>query len=320
MYGYVTQNGRRAFTLVELLVVIAIIGILMAMILPAVQSSRETGRRLQCANNVKQIGMSILNYEQQKRSFPAGGVAASSGSYGNSWWVNTLPFIEENSTYAKLDLKGSNSGFVGSNSTNFNLLKDVLFPYMKCPSSNLPPSAPVGAGEFASPNYAGISGGYSAALSPVNDSGTKGYISGSGILVLRRTVLAAHVRDGLSKTIMVGEQSDWCIDPTTGLEKHCAAHCRHGFTMGPTNDNQRQFQVTTALHPINSKSWSLLGVNGDSGQCHANTPIQSAHPAGAHLCAADGSVHFAVEYMAVQVLYDLANRDDGNSIPADALQ
>lgn len=314
MNGSLSKSARQAFTLVELLVVIAISGILMAMILPAVQNAREAARRKQCANNVRQIAVSILNYESQRKTFPSGGMAAASGSYGYSWWVRIFPYLEENSIALNFDTKGNNSGWVGSNTSNFNLLNGVNFGFMRCPTSPMPQSSDLGTGTFCIPNYAGNSGAKDHVTAyQVNDSGTKGYISAGGILVLRREIRAAKVHDGLSKTMMVMEQSDYCIDETTGASRNCAAHCGHGFMMGATNDNSRQFQVTSTLHPVNSKSWSLLGVNGESGQCHASTPIQSTHTGGATVCAADGSTHYLNETIDIQTLYNLANRDDGNT-------
>jgi type II secretory pathway pseudopilin PulG len=310
---------------VELLIVIAIIGVLVALLLPAVQAARESARRMQCANNLKQIGLGLLNYEQQQQAFPPGGL--QSGKYGHSWWVRIMPYIEEANVGSKFDAKGTSfggiTGWLGSNTTNRNLLSSIHFPFMSCPSSTLPTAATISGAAIASPMYAGISGAYdttfSGSASPVNDAGTRGYISSHGILVIRRTVAAAEVRDGLSNTIMVGEQSDWCIDPASGALQHCEASCQHGFPMGPTADGtNRQFQVTTVLHPIGSRSWALLGVNGDRGQCHANTPIQSAHPGGAHVSVADGSVRFVAEDLDTQVLYDLANRDDRHPVPGGA--
>src|SRR5881227_1368137 len=91
---------RRAFTLVEILVVIAIIGLLVAILLPAVQSSREASRRLQCTNNLKQVGLALLNYESSHKQFPAGYVSqfdSSGNDTGPGWgWASAiLPQIEE---------------------------------------------------------------------------------------------------------------------------------------------------------------------------------------------------------------------------------
>ena len=104
-----SKGKRRAFTLVELLVVIAIIGILIALLLPAIQAARESARRSQCINNIKQLALSLLNYHTAKKTFPAGarrpvpsGVGCLAIYACHNWFTYSLPFIEENSQYAAL--------------------------------------------------------------------------------------------------------------------------------------------------------------------------------------------------------------------------
>src|SRR5580765_5596268 len=112
-------RSRRGFTLVELLVVIAIIGVLVALLLPAIQAAREAARRAQCLNNLKQMGLAILNYESAKKSYPRGrwnllptdtskhSVADRPSSKSNdaSWTVVALPYAEEQSVAGQYDLK-----------------------------------------------------------------------------------------------------------------------------------------------------------------------------------------------------------------------
>ena len=87
----------RAFTLVELLVVIAIIGILVALLLPAVQAARESARRSQCTNQLKQLGLALLSHHDQKNAFPAGRTETT--QFGVSWAFQLLPFIEESTVH-----------------------------------------------------------------------------------------------------------------------------------------------------------------------------------------------------------------------------
>ena len=95
----------RAFTLVELLVVIAIIGILVALLLPAVQAAREAARRTQCTNNLKQIGLAILNYDHANRTLPIGMNFAGAQVKGHSAFAALLPFLEETALYDRYDFK-----------------------------------------------------------------------------------------------------------------------------------------------------------------------------------------------------------------------
>ena len=122
----------RGFTLVELLVVITIIGILVALLLPAVQAAREAARRMQCGNNLKQIGLALLNYEQTCGTFPPGSLELPLPGYGISWLGRVLPYCEQQNIYQQLDLLGTSHpwvGFVGpgANSHNAGVLRNVVF-------------------------------------------------------------------------------------------------------------------------------------------------------------------------------------------------
>ncbi len=102
------KHLRNGFTLVELLVVIAIIGILVALLLPAIQAAREAARRSQCSNNLKQIGLAVLNFESTNKRFPAGSTtkgAAISGPYWSTWTIDILPFMEETALHDLWDPK-----------------------------------------------------------------------------------------------------------------------------------------------------------------------------------------------------------------------
>ncbi len=128
---------RRAFTVVELLVVIAIIGMLVTLLLPAVQAAREAARRTQCLNNLKQISLAILNYESIHRVLPEGGLATDTGGYGHSWWLRILPVIEEQGIYGRFDKDAHYTGWVGGDNWGGNkenlrgqfLSRESLFLY-----------------------------------------------------------------------------------------------------------------------------------------------------------------------------------------------
>ena len=118
----------RAFTLVELLVVIAIIGILVALLLPAVQAAREAARRAQCTNNLRQIGIGLLNYESSKKSLP-GGSSYQHPTWRGNWVTEILSYIEEKNVADKLDPK---VGF--DESPNAAFVANVVIPVFICPS------------------------------------------------------------------------------------------------------------------------------------------------------------------------------------------
>ena len=145
------QPGRlprvMAFTLVELLVVIAIIGVLVALLLPAVQAAREAARRTQCTNNLKQIGLSILNYESTKSELPPGGIILE----GSFWSSYILAYLEQGNAMALMEIEeGSNNNFqyahptpysdareLGPNYRNVQICETV-FPSLRCPTMALP--------------------------------------------------------------------------------------------------------------------------------------------------------------------------------------
>ncbi|MFM9068057.1 MAG: DUF1559 domain-containing protein [Planctomycetota bacterium] len=101
------MKRRPGFTLVELLVVIAIIGILVALLLPAVQAAREAARRTQCLNNLKQLGLALHNYHDSRRSFPAG---ASPNVTAFNWRVAIWPFMEQQSLFDQCDTAWQGQG------------------------------------------------------------------------------------------------------------------------------------------------------------------------------------------------------------------
>ena len=321
MFLYCSTSRQKAFTLVELLVVIAIIGILIALLLPAVQAAREAARRAQCSNNLKQTGLALLNYESAFGRFPPGGLHTGTGGYGHSWWVRILPYVESANIHDMFDQGGHHTGWMGGDSFgghayNRDLFRDRFFAFMFCPSSNLPQYVLTdelhSKANVMSATYTGIAG---AADHPsTTDRGgnaSYGRICSGGVLVMHEGVSIRDISDGTSKTIMVGEQSGWCIN-TDGSNADCRSDCFHGFPMGPGPDGwERAFNTTCVLHRINERSMPALGVEGN---CGSNRPIQSAHAGGAQVLLADGSVRFLEEDIELNLFYNLANRDDGNAL------
>ena len=326
------HNAKHGFTLVELLVVIAIIGILIALLLPAVQAAREAARRLQCQSNLKQVGLAILNYENTERAFPAGGVSLA-GGFGHSWMVAILGQLEQTRIIDEFDFIGEyypSTGLVhgitpwgpAANTHNGYVVAGLAIPSFVCPSSVLPrwafeystPPGPVGVQRSS---YTGIAG---AVDDPTADDIPKlvninHLYSKGGVLHNDRFIKIAEVSDGLSNTMIVGEQSNYCV-ASNGLKVACQSDLGHGFTLGPWSEisqDNRFFNTTSVRYPINSNAWEQPGVQGYFG---TNMPLTSPHPGGAHGLMGDGSVQFLLDEMELQVLFDLCNRADGNLVPA----
>ncbi len=224
---------KRGFTLVELLVVIAIIGVLVALLLPAVQAAREAARRMQCGNNVKQLCLGLQNYHDTFLYLPYGARnrTGNGNGWGSSWLVATLPFCEQRPLYDKLyaaDIGGAHYA-TGNSTTNMRLqAHNAKIKYMLCPSSPLPEMESVGSSVAASlvvPSYAGIAGGTNEGTLVVdtsriaNGSGptatapNNGF-AGNGMLPLNESLTFAACTDGTANTIIVGECSDWFYEGT----------------------------------------------------------------------------------------------------------
>jgi len=179
------KRRKPAFTLVELLVVIAIIGILVALLLPAIQAAREAARRTQCNNNLKNMGLALQNYHDTYKVFPMGArgqrplqqqnPAAPGGNLGSSWCFAIAPFIEQRNIYDKI-MATQRPGVIGTTggAPEFrpgaydnaipnqqqvrSALRTLILEYMRCPSSPVPPMN-LQTGEIHNSSYTGISGG-----------------------------------------------------------------------------------------------------------------------------------------------------------------
>ncbi|WP_425615143.1 DUF1559 domain-containing protein [Anatilimnocola sp. NA78] len=236
---------RRGFTLVELLVVIAIIGVLVALLLPAVQAAREAARRMQCGNNVKQMALGLQNYHDTYNTLPYGArvrtvpTAYNAASWGSSWLFATLPFCEQqplfNRVIAADVLATGNHYRVGNGTANpqtgpMGMATNAKIKYMLCPSSPLPETQTLGTGcILVIPSYTGIMGGSpdnATTGQPVTDTryasgpwgsavtggppATSGQgVAGNGMLPLNESLSMAACTDGTANTIIVGETADW---------------------------------------------------------------------------------------------------------------
>ena len=133
--------ARKAFTLVELLVVIAIIGILIGLMLPAINAAREAGRRAQCQNNLKQLGLGVLNYVSATNSYPAAinvgrnePDAATTSNFGANWVITILPEIEDGGLAKQFNINATKGPWVSS--AENAAARATNMPVMLCPSDN----------------------------------------------------------------------------------------------------------------------------------------------------------------------------------------
>ncbi|HMO83595.1 MAG TPA: DUF1559 domain-containing protein [Lacipirellulaceae bacterium] len=317
-------TAKRGFTLVELLVVIAIIGVLVALLLPAIQAAREAARRSQCLNNMKQLGLALHNYHGARNEFPIGAEVPLRRA---NWRLKIAPYFEQSSVYARLDFKDqfasactatSNYGVkTGKNA----FLSRLVFEVYECPSSDLPPNDPYWCNfeELQIPDYIGVSG---AASNPggVHDmcSPETGYgvYCRNGILVPFEIIKMRQVTDGLSNTVIVAENSA----TVAGVDMRGSYHGGWAGLNGserPVNEFEGDElpyggATKTLRYPIN---YDILAP-GTSAPYEANVVFNSFHPGGINVTMGDGSVRFLAESTELEILMRISSREDGEAVGA----
>ncbi|MFL5242938.1 MAG: DUF1559 domain-containing protein [Gemmataceae bacterium] len=334
------QPRRPAFTLIELLVVIAIISILIGLLVPAVQKVRESANRIQCTNNLKQIGLALHNYHGTLNKFPPGYVDGNTdpnstpdNDVGPGWgWATfLLPYIEQDNLYRQIDLtQGVQFG------ANAQAALQPIKIY-QCPSDNLVKPFGVYDSTFSQPiatvafaNYVGNNGWiecFNGAGGNPGEAGNDGLPGGSGsagvgLFWRNSTTRIADLTDGMSNTIIVGERSSNHA-PCTWTAAVPGARCpawmaTQPFTApfspppGPAYDNA---DFGEAL---------VLGHGNASHLPSADFPIfdpdtfYSKHAGnGANFLFGDGSVHFltsSIQPFTYQYLCTIAG---GETFPSD---
>jgi prepilin-type N-terminal cleavage/methylation domain-containing protein len=184
---------RRAFTLIELLVVIAIIGILVGLLLPAVQQAREAARRVQCRNNLKQIGLAIHNYESSHRVFPPGRLGFPMVF---SVQAHILPYMDGSNLYNLINFNVAPAfGPPSIPITQNEIAVRTRIPVYQCPSD----AGFVASSEFGPTNYAATTGSGTGTANSIN--------LGDGVMYSRSSVRFRDVTDGMSNTVCFSEQT-----------------------------------------------------------------------------------------------------------------
>lgn len=349
------MHRRRGLTLVELLAVIAIIGLVMTLLLPAVQSAREASRRVACQNNVKQIGVALQSFLSSMERLPPGAAnnvapfgsnTSGTAQCGASWMVYILTRLEipagERWTYDKTATypnpePGSTDPanapgprmWVGSGAGS------PVFSVFVCASSverdKIARNGQTPKSMIA--DYVAISG-------HINNFGgqtvaTKDRLSSNhsrnGVMSFNSQVRAAHVLDGMSSTLMVGEVSGRIVHTTgifdwsPGFHWGFAAGCTGGgSTSGEATFGLSTFwsdyivnNTNTIRYRINTKQTFTTSPISDcgSGVCvygGNNHPLNSEHPGGVNVVFADGATYFLSDDISDTVLARLAAKADGN--------
>ena len=317
---------RRAFTLVELLVVIAIIGVLVALLLPAVQAAREAARRSQCLNNFKQVGLAFLNYELGRTQFPfptyGPDAAAPQIVIGiNNWAPHVLPYLEQGNLIKGYDLKVD-----WWREPNRTIVQNPV-TVLTCPSSPNP-NRIQDKPEASPPNKTGACQDYvipTGVHTDINNSlaAADQVPAGAdlqGVIAVKSEFNTANelkaVTDGSSNSIMVGECAgredvwrgrqlfpvDYTGSPRVRARGGAWATTDNPYAIGQRNAND------AAFGPIPGE----VGINNSNEWGHC---FYSFHSGGSNFTFADGSVRFLSEDVNLRTLAELVTRAN-SEIPA----
>ena len=290
------QFPRRAFTLVELLVVIAIIGVLVGLLLPAVQAAREAARRMQCSNNLKQIGLSMHNYADAHRKFPPGWLfsdprMANRGDRPNrapgwGWQTMILPYIEQGNLFNQISFDGR-----GLWEAPNNLVVNQTFALQRCPSSGDPEHIRLGPNTIpiqpgiASSNYLGVAGSFVQSAYSNQPDGRR-----NGMMIEDRSMTFGDIPDGTSNTLLVGE---------VALSGNGQNYGNGGFLWDPrwygciqTRGGVARADAPEAVMRAGEFRMNPPSVASDNVKRNS---FKSRHTGGAQFVLADGSVHFLSE-------------------------
>ena len=348
---------RRGFTLIELLVVIAIIAVLIALLLPAVQAAREAARRAQCTNNLKQIGLAVMNYESSNGSLPPTGTVSPSGNplqnIGNfGMKTRLLPFIEQQSLFNSMNMTYNGEAPQGQNDT---ILTTQINAFL-CPSDgNVPTflytmlngggskqvgyaSYPNNIGTIATNNGGALDGPAYIMGAPLNPTGAQG-----------GTVTLASISDGTSNTVIFSEFIRGRADTvsTTGLQQIFVAPIAYpstnAYILPSTYSASCQSSTTlpSATLNLNLKGcfWYNDKCSQGGGYSHLSTPnlkaclfsndtdafqgrtivgASSNHPGGVNVGMVDGSVRFIKNTVAPMTWWALSTKGGGEVLSADS--
>jgi len=302
----VPRQPSAGFTLIELLSVIAIIAILIALLLPAVQSAREAARRTECLNHQKQIALAMHNYESSFGSLPWG----AKGGWGSSWTTDILPFIE-GGMLADLVPDGDSGWAVGNRPDDLRVqqLARTAMPFLRCPSQigPLQQTEPGGAIALRGVNsYLGNAGG-NVGRDGYSGGGQIGMEAGDGVLRVAdcvsnpgraptpHAIRFRGILDGLSNTALLTE--------TRFLDENVCGVCDHFSLYHPDFDRARGIDFSEALVSFRD------GINlSRATKEELEMSAGSYHPGGVQVALCDGSVRFVSDQFDPRLRHALASR------------
>ncbi|TWU23391.1 hypothetical protein Pla52o_29270 [Novipirellula galeiformis] len=325
------NHKRLGFTLVELLVVIAIIGVLVGLLLPAVQSAREAARRMQCSNNLKQIGLALHNYHDTFGTLPLGahwktepsGSAADTpapesardAGWGATWLVMILPFMEQQNLADQYD-----SRLPARHPDNFDVVAAEMGIY-RCPSHPIPSNRLTQDYDgFSKANYAGNSG---AGRLLRRADATNSALAGIFHVLDRR---AAGFRDVLDGTSNVAMTSEVMASNSTGDDRGAWAWATGPLYSGGTGSNcsgtgfhtpNSKTRLDCSHYSSNDQTNVNFGWRSNADSLDAGVAARSFHPGGVLMGLVDGSVRFMTESVDSTTYMNLLARSDGNPIQLD---
>lgn len=286
--------GRSGFTLVELLVVITIIALLVGLLLPAVGSSREAARRTQCKNNLKQIGLAVLGYHAAQSEFPTGATLTKRNALpGYSWNVFILPYMEQQNVYELINPVENGSGQAQARRMNM--------PTFFCPSTGQEP----GPTQPFPSNYVGVAGaGRENQFVDLEDS-TCGDYYNDGLLFPNSATTAAHVKDGQSNTLMIGEREFFGSTESWVDGAYWSQSPKRQICMSSTKNVRWPINCSFDQCGYPRRSPITPPANAQR-QLINDLRFSSGHPGGAHFVFVDGHVEMKLDGMELECLQHLA--------------